>query len=156
MATVASVAIRRANATSRIEAASEALGRHFGVSLPPPVAAVVRDPALRLAAEQERMAEVLEGVGLACGAIRQDEPVNLKAMKRDDLNLYALDHGVDDPEAFPNKDALITAIENAGQSDDGTNEPAQRDTDAPTDDPDTGVEIEQDGTPVVVTEPGAD
>lgn len=38
---------------------------------------------------------------------------NLSEMKRADLNAYATEHGVADAESYPNKDALIEAIEAA-------------------------------------------
>lgn len=37
--------------------------------------------------------------------------VNLSAMTRTELNAFAAEHGVPDADKFPNKDALIEAIE---------------------------------------------
>lgn len=44
------------------------------------------------------------------------EPVDLSKMKRDELDVYALDHGVDDPEAYKTKAELIAAIEAAAKA----------------------------------------
>ena len=41
------------------------------------------------------------------------ETPNLSGMTRDELNAYAADHGVSDPESFANKEELIGAIEGA-------------------------------------------
>lgn len=39
---------------------------------------------------------------------------NLREMKRPDLNAYATEHGVSNPDDYPNKDELIAAVEQAG------------------------------------------
>ena len=51
---------------------------------------------------------------------RPDPPdETLTSMSRDDLNKHAADLGVENPEGFPNKSALIEAIENAGTNPQG-------------------------------------
>lgn len=44
-------------------------------------------------------------------ATAEPTPVNLRAMKRADLDAYAATQGILDAAAYPNKDALIAAIE---------------------------------------------
>jgi hypothetical protein len=44
------------------------------------------------------------------GEVETNVP-NLSAMKRDELNTYAAEQGVDNPESLPTKDAVIEAIQ---------------------------------------------
>jgi hypothetical protein len=51
-----------------------------------------------------------------------EEAPSLTGMKRADLNAYAAEIGMDDPEGYPNREALIAAIEDrlaAPDDDDG-------------------------------------
>lgn len=45
------------------------------------------------------------------GGQNGDDTPTLSTMRRDELEQYAADHGVYDPEAYPNKESLIEAIE---------------------------------------------
>lgn len=46
-------------------------------------------------------------------ADESDKPVDLNKMTRPELNVYAAEHGIEEPEKFANKDELIKALEDA-------------------------------------------
>jgi hypothetical protein len=66
------------------------------------------------AADFERMDGFQRRVILESGFWEEVKDLNLTARPRDELNTLAAQHGVADPAALPNKDAVIAAIDAAG------------------------------------------
>lgn len=137
MATEASMAATEQDANVRIKKALARISEHFNIEIPAQPFERGNSRYLQVKA-LEHQANVLDViVTAACG----DGP-NLAKMKRDELNAYALKHGVADPESYRSKDELIEAID-AGVY-------------TLADGQGTTAEVTQDGTPVVVTEANAD
>jgi len=105
MASKIGMARRNEAAQARIDAALESIVADAGLALPERPARsrdAVWDETQRL----EWQADLLETVRRA---LVQDEP-DLASLKRAELDAYAEAHGVTDPGALPNKDAVLAAI----------------------------------------------
>lgn len=76
MASPQAIAIMRATATARLDAATATLAERFGVTVTD--APLVRDPAVAQIRDQERMADLLEGV---IAATEPDEKPKAAAKK---------------------------------------------------------------------------
>lgn len=105
MASRIGMLMRAEKATERIDAALATLQATYDLPDGPPV---TRDRALRDTLRLEYLADVLEII-----ASDEDEPDNLKAKSRAELNELASEHGVEDADKLPNKDAVIAAIDAA-------------------------------------------
>lgn len=112
MATEAHMATWEKDANDRTTAALAVLTERFGIELP-------ERPFERLDARMtqirmiERHADVLDAIVIATGGTPADD---LAAMKRPDLNAYAEQRGVENPAGYPNKDALVAAIQEQEQA----------------------------------------
>jgi hypothetical protein len=124
MATVERLAIRREAALNRLSAAVQSLTEQHDLDLGE--FPVTGKDALMLQAEQiEWTANALEALADAPGSPQRDESgdnaFDITKLNRDDLNTYAEAHGIDNPASYPNKPALIAAIEDALTAPDGPN-----------------------------------
>ena len=144
MATAEQIGIRREAAMNRLTAAAKRITTDTGVELPD-FPTTGKDPEQLRAQQIEWTADALEAVagggdvlpanvstevtkgGLPV-VVTEPEPPDLSAMKRDELNLHAIDIGIDDPESYKTKAELIAAIEALPA---GATETLPEDPDAP-------------------------
>ncbi len=116
MATPESIAIRRADALDRANIAIDFIAQQTGAKIeayPPDH----KRPEVRPAVEAEWLADALEAIASAIGgkpgATDDDGGSNLDDLTRAELNAYADKLGIEQPAKFPNKTALVEAIEAA-------------------------------------------
>lgn len=124
MASNAAKATRRAHARTRLDGEVRRVATRLDVT-PPDGAPPARDPELAAIQEMERQADLLKAINAALDARESDDadgdtggagasdgeaPAVNERTSRDDLNAYARRAGIEDPESFPNKPALIEAI----------------------------------------------
>lgn len=107
MASKIGMTYRNEAAQARIDATLEGLTKGLTLDVGP-VPTNRRDPILQETLRLEWMADLLEV--LAAGPDPSKPDIDLNAMKRDDLNAYAREHGVEDPEGLPNKGAVMEAV----------------------------------------------
>jgi hypothetical protein len=111
MPTTRAVALRRANVDARIAEAGRVLSARFGVEVgPPPTGPAARDPRLGPVVQMEAMADLLDQICAATDPDAEPYAPDLDAMKRAELDAYAVEVGVEDPDTLPNKAAVVDAI----------------------------------------------
>lgn len=157
MATEHAMATMEKEAQDRIDAALATLSAQLQIEIPPEQFERA-DARMKQVRSLQRQATILDLIvdALGLGGVKRptssDEPAkpNLTRMKRDELNVYALEHGIDDPKAFARKEDLIDALEGSAQV--AADQAAAEPTDEAEDDASEGTvstdagESESDGT----------
>jgi hypothetical protein len=130
MASAAAKAVRKAEVRHRLDREVTAIAHRLHIDIPDAITGV-RDVDLAVIVDLERQADILGSVNAALEerGIEVPEIDEIKGVKldntasRDVLNRLAADLGIDDAadkRKFPNKDAVIAAIEAAiASTDDG-------------------------------------
>jgi hypothetical protein len=115
MATRNAIATMDAEARGRLDRALTRITDRLRIDELPPAPPLVRDPAYAAAQALAWQADVLEAIDAALaertGDAAPPDALDLRGLKRSELEAHAADLGVENPADFPNKDALIEAIE---------------------------------------------